>query len=451
MNVVALVDGEHYPPVTRWGLDEAATSGFTVLAALVIGGVEKLPAQGGLSLGSVQVVPGQDDPASALRRAITSFRPDAVLDLSDEPVVGYEVRMELAAVALAAGVSYVGPDFRFDPPITGTPLSVPSLAVIGTGKRVGKTAVAAHVARLSAAKGERPVIVAMGRGGPPEPVTAGPNDVDVPALISRVEAGEHAASDFLEDALMAGVPTVGARRCGGGLAGKPFATNVEEAAAVAVSMDADLIIMEGSGASVPTIPWDAGILVIPTSVPVEHLRGYFGPFRVLLSDVAVFMMGSGPYLRPENLSTLYPVVRRLHADIRVVVAELLPVPMADVRGKDAFFTTTAHHQLAERQAARLEKTAECRIVMTSSHLGHRDRLEKDIAAAPPFDVLLTELKGAAVDVAARRALERGAEVVFVDNRPRTVEGDGEVDDLLMEAATLARSRATERLTAEAKR
>ncbi len=451
MNVIALIDGEHYPPVTRWGLDKAANSGFTVLAAIAIGGSEKLPVGGELTVGNVQVIRGEEDPVAALREAIGSFRPEAVLDLSDEPVAGYERRMELAAVALAAGVSYVGPDFRFDPPITGPPLPVPSVAVIGTGKRVGKTSVAGHLARLCAARGERPVIVAMGRGGPPEPATAGPPDVELSALLARVEAGQHAASDFLEDALTAGVTTVGARRCGGGLAGKPFATNVEEAASVAASLGAGLIILEGSGASVPNVPWDAGVLVMPASVPVEHVRGYFGPFRLLLSDLAVIMMGSGSHSGPDNLSTLYPEVRRLHPDIRVVAAELLPVPMADVRGKDALFTTTAPPQLAERQAARLEQSSGCRIVMTSPHLGHREKLERDLGAAPSFDVLLTELKGAAVDVAARQALGRGAEVVFVDNRPATVEGDGEVDDLLLEAASLAQSRAAGRLKAKGNR
>jgi cyclic 2,3-diphosphoglycerate synthetase len=450
VNVIALVDGEHYPPVTRWGLERAADSGFTVLAALAIGGVEKLSAERELDLGEVEVLHGEDDPGAALREAIASIRPQAVLDLSDEPVAGYERRMELAAVALAAGVSYVGPDFRFDPPITGTPLPVPSLAVIGTGKRVGKTAVAGHLARLWAAKGNRPVIVAMGRGGPPDPVTAGPHDIELSALLGRIEAGQHAASDFLEDALMAGVTTVGARRCGGGLVGKPFATNVEEAAAVAASLDPGLIILEGSGASVPTVPWDAGVLVMPASIPVEHVRGYFGPFRLLLSDLAIIIMEYGPHPGPDNLSTLYPEVRRLHADIRVVVAELLPVSMADVRGKDALFITTAQPQLAERQAARLEQSAGCRIIMTSPYLANRQRLEQDLAMAPPFDVLLTELKGAAVDVGARRALDRGAEVVFVDNRPVTVEGDGEVDELLLEAAALARTRATERLSTERK-
>ena len=47
-------------------------------------------------------------------------------------------------------------------------------------------------------------------------------------LVELARRGEHAASDYLEDALFAGVPAVGARRCGGGLAGRPFVTNAAE-------------------------------------------------------------------------------------------------------------------------------------------------------------------------------------------------------------------------------
>ena len=62
---------------------------------------------------------------------------------------------------------YEGADFRFDPP-RFEPIGLPSLAVIGTGKRVGKTAVTGHVARMLA-RDRRVVVVAMGRGGPAEP------------------------------------------------------------------------------------------------------------------------------------------------------------------------------------------------------------------------------------------------------------------------------------------
>ena len=46
------------------------------------------------------------------------------------------------------------------------------LAVIGTGKRTGKTAVAGHWAALLRERGADPVMVCMGRGGPAEPRSA---------------------------------------------------------------------------------------------------------------------------------------------------------------------------------------------------------------------------------------------------------------------------------------
>jgi cyclic 2,3-diphosphoglycerate synthetase len=445
MKVLALVDGEHYPDVTRWGLEVAEAAGYRVVAALVLGGTEKLPADRSIDLGPTPVVTADGSQPTALAEAIDRFEPEGILDLSDEPVLDYRRRMELVAVALARGLSYVGPDFRFDPPITEAALPVATVGVIGSGKRVAKTAVAGHLARTSVAAGGRPTIVAMGRGGPAEPVSAGPEDVELAALLARAEVGEHASSDYLEDALTAGVPTVGARRCGGGLAGKPFATNVAQAAAMAAATGADLVILEGSGSSIPTVPWDAGVLVMPSSLPEEYLGGYLGPFRVLLSDLAVFIMGSGPFAGPDNLSTLVPLVRRLRAEIRVALAELQPVPLADVRGKHALFATTAQPEVAEHLAHLLERTAGCSVVSTTHHLADRAALEADLASAPPFDVLLTELKAASVDVAARRALERGADVVFVDNRPVSVGGDGDLDQLLGQVEGLARSRAAERM------
>jgi len=59
-------------------------------------------------------------------------------------------------------------------------------------------------------------------------------------------------------------------------------------------------------------------------------------------------------------------------------------------------------------------------------------------------VLLTELKAAAVDVAARHAVERGVEVVFVDNRVVTFEGATEPDAALEDAIGLAIARGTTR-------
>jgi cyclic 2,3-diphosphoglycerate synthetase len=441
---LALVDGEHYPSTTRWGLQTARAEGYQVAACLLVGGVEKLPAGGALDLGDVPVERAGQDLQTALRGAIERYRPEIVLDLSDEPVLGYRQRMLVAAVVLAAGVRYVGPDFALEPPIDGPPLQVPTLGVIGTGKRAGKTAIAGEAARVAAGAGLDPWVVAMGRGGPPGPQVVEAGSIGLERLRELVRSGEHAASDYLEDALTTGVPTVGARRAGGGLAGRPYASNVREAARLAEEGGAGLVILEGSGAAVPSVPWDAGILVVPATVPEEFLAGYLGPYRVLISDLAVFTMGGAPDVGPQDLSGLISHVQRLHPGARTVVTDFVPVPLGEVRGKKVYLATTAPPTAIPSLIASLDEERGAEVVGSTHRLGDRAGLAADLDGGPAFEVLVTELKAAAIDVAAEAALARGAEVVFMDNRPVTIEGDGEVSDLLLETARLAIERAEQR-------
>jgi predicted GTPase len=53
------------------------------------------------------------------------------------------------------------------------------------------------------------------------------------------------------------------------------------------------------------------------------------------------------------------------------------------------------------------------------------------------DVLVVELKAAAVDLAARVALEREMEVVFCDNRVVSVGGDATFEELALNTTDLA--------------
>src|SRR6266480_3995968 len=149
---VVVIDGEHYAPVVR---DAIAGLPYEVVGAWLAGGTEKLR--------------GDDDYGVPLLADLEDGFADAtvVVDLSDEPVLGPRERFLLASRALAAGLRYEGADFRFEPPQYAA-FPLPSLAVIGTGKRVGKTAVTGHVARLLA-RDRSVVVVAMGRGGPAEP------------------------------------------------------------------------------------------------------------------------------------------------------------------------------------------------------------------------------------------------------------------------------------------
>ena len=391
------------------------------------------------------VRPADGDPMRALRDAIADLAPDVILDLSDEPVLGYRERMELAAVALAARIPYLGADFRLDPPEHGPPLPVPTLAVIGTGKRTGKTAIAGSVARLAARRGLEPVVVAMGRGGPPEPTVAQAGSVDLDHLVRLVAAGQHAASDYLEDAVTTGVTTVGARRAGGGLAGAPYTSNVREAADLAASLAPGLVILEGSGSAIPPVPWDAGILVAPATAPPEYLAGYLGPYRLLRSDLVVVTMASDPS-GSENLSALRSPVRRYLDDAAFIVTDFVPVPLEDIRGKEAFFATTAPPAVVEGSIRRLEADHGCTVVGWSARLADRAGLVEDLDAVQGYDVLLTELKAAAVDTAVAKALDRGAEVVFVDNRAEAAEGSVDLDTALGGVIDTALSRAGTRRT-----
>src|SRR5207248_4155391 len=209
--------GEHYQSVVR----AAITQVPDVVGAALLGGGEKLPPGGQLDLG-VPVVSGQS-PELAVEEGLRRFQPDLVVDLSDQPVTDGRTRLRLVARVLAAGVPYQGADFRFDPPPRPHVATKPSIAVIGTGKRTGKTAVAAHLARVLKGGGRTPVIVAMGRGGPAEPEIVDPAAFDLTpkGLLTFADGGRHAASDHIEDALTADVVTIGTRRCGGGMAGAP--------------------------------------------------------------------------------------------------------------------------------------------------------------------------------------------------------------------------------------
>ena len=441
---LVLVDGEHYPPTTRWGLETARAEGFDAVACLFVGGVEKVTPGELPDLGSVPVEAAGPDLVVSVRDAIRRHGPAVVLDLSDEPVLGYRERSLVAAAALVEGVRYVGADFALEPPIDGPPMGPPTMAVIGTGKRTGKTAVAGEAARTAVRAGLAPVVVAMGRGGPPEPQMAAAGSVGLERLLTLEAEGHHAASDYLEDALTTGVPTVGARRVGGGLAGRPYASNVREAARRAEELRPGLLILEGSGAAIPPVPWDAGVLVAPADLPGEFLRGYLGPYRLLLSDLVVFTMGAGPDVGPQELSDLISHVRGLRPDARTIVVDLYPVPLEEVGGKKVFFATTAPPAAGPSLVSSLEERHGASVVGSTHRLGDRAGLAADMESSPAFDVLVTELKAAAVEVAARAALDRGAEVVFADNRAVTIEGDGELSDLLLETARLAVERAGDR-------
>ena len=435
---VVLVDGEHYPPVLLDAIAMLEARGYQVAAAVFLGGGEKL--DGPLQLGSLPIIEGATQ-REALERAISSYSPEVVLDLSDDPVVDANSRSLLASVALARGVPYHGADFRFEPPHRPRVAARPSIAVIGTGKRTGKTAIAGFAARTLVARGDRVVIVAMGRGGPAEPrLVAGDVHPPTPAeLLAISRQGEPAASDVYEDAVLAGVPAVGARRAGAGLAGAPFFDSVASAVEVANAASPDVMVLEGSGSAVPPVAADATILVVGGATKPADLHAPLAPYRLLLADLVVITMASEPTVSTQALAALSSSIEELARGVAQVKTVFRPAPREPVAGRSVFYATTAPVAAGGSIRQHLEEAYGARVVGISHHLADRSALTSDLDQAEgTYEVLVTELKAAAVDVATRKAMDAGAAVVYADNLPVAIEGDleGEIKAL----ADRARSR-----------
>ncbi len=417
MRALALIDGEHYAPVVRAALAELP---YDVVAAHLLGGTEKLRegADYGVPL------------AETLDGALADHRPQLVVDLSDEPVLGPRERFVLAGRVLAHGLPYVGADFRFDPPEL-EPFELPSLGIIGTGKRVGKTAITAHAAQLLS-RDRKVVVVSMGRGGPPEPEVA---DVapTVEALLELSDAGQHAASDYLETAALAGVTTVGCRRCGGGLAGAVFAANVHEGARKAAELEPELVLFDGSGAALPPVETRRRILVVNAQQDPDVVTGYLNGYRHLISDLVVLTMaeeGSGWERLRDRAAELGP---------RVVATTLHPRPAEPVAGRRVAFFSAAPESAHEGFAAHLAEEHGAEVTHVSGSLSNRATLREELATVDA-DVFLVELKAAAIDVVAAAARERGVEVVLAGSDVRPAPGEPDLDD---ELQRLAREAADE--------
>jgi cyclic 2,3-diphosphoglycerate synthase len=369
---LVVIDGEHYPPVVR---DAIAELPYEVIGAWLAGGTEKL--RGNIEYG-VPLLESLDDGFSDA---------EVVVDMSDEPVLGPRERLLLASRVLAAGLRYEGADFQFSPPPYAS-FPLPSLAVIGTGKRVGKTAVTGHVARLLA-RDRDVVVVAMGRGGPAEPQIA----VVQPTLASLLDlskAGHHAASDYLETAALTGVVTIGCRRAGGGLAGAVTTSNVLQGAALAVEREPDVVVFDGSGAAIPPVDVDARILVSGRGHdPLAYLNAY----RVLVSDLVV-LVGGGDVGAIRALKKM-PVLE----------AELRLRPISPLEGRRVAVFTTGAAPIDHLDAE---------VVSVSRNLADRARLSEDLERTDA-DVYLVEIKAAAIDLVAVAAQARGVDVVFAEN------------------------------------
>jgi cyclic 2,3-diphosphoglycerate synthetase len=278
--------------------------------------------------------------------------------------------------------------------------------------------VTGKLARLAAEKNDV-VVVSMGRGGPAEPeVVERPPTVD--ELVTRSRAGAHAASDYLETAVVAGVVTVGCRRCGGGLAGDTWVANVVDGLALASARRPELVVCDGSGAALPPVDADARVLVASALQGADTVTGYLNAYRILISDLVVLTMAG------EGVGE---IVRRIQEvkTVPVVECRLQLRPLEPLRGR-----RTAVFAAGPAPTEHLD----AEVVHVSPNLADRASLHEELAHVDA-EVYLVEIKAAGIDVVADTARSRGAEVVFADNEPVPLPGQPDLESELCTLVEIA--------------
>jgi len=446
--IICLVDGEHYLPVTKAAVETLdCMEHIDVKALIFIGGTEKLKTSSPEEYAKLMEKPvyfGENPhkiPYNLIRKIIRKYDADTVMDLSDEPILDYSKRFNIATIVLEEGAIYRGPDFEFQPLTEYEVLKKPSIKILGTGKRIGKTAVSAYAARLIHKKDYNPCVVAMGRGGPEEPEIVRGDKISITPefLMEQAYKGIHAASDHWEDALMSRILTIGCRRCGGGMVGDVFITNAKRGAEIANEVDADFVIMEGSGAAIPPVKTNRHIVIVGANQPMINITKFFGPYRIKLADLAILTMCEEPIATENKIKKIEKFIHETNPEAKVIPTIFRPKPLQDIKDKNVLFATTAPESIIHLLVEHLENEYKCNVVGTTPHLSNRPLLQRDIEKhINEADLMLTELKAAAVDVATKDALEAGLEVVYCDNIPLEVdESHGNLDDAIIEVVNAA--------------
>jgi cyclic 2,3-diphosphoglycerate synthetase len=418
-DLIVLIDGEHYPQVTRDAIAMLKRIYPGKFRGIVfLGGTEKLVED---DLGSFfgEKLFEIKDIDKDFQEALKYFKPDIVYDLSDEPVVNYIIRMKIASFCLYHKCSYMGPDFLFSYEGGSIRCRKPALSIIGTGKRIGKTAVSSYISKIYTRENVNVCVIAMGRGGPKTPQVIRGDKINITPeyLLEISNKGMHASSDYIEDALMARVTTVGCRRCGGGFGGKIFLSNVKAGVNIAEDLDPDLIIVEGSGASIPDIETDKNICIIGAGQRWESIVGYLGIYRILLADLIIITMCEEPMADRKKISFLENEIKKIKPAVKIIKTIFRPEPLSDISGKKVFMAMTASGAIRSKIKKYMEKNYNCEIKQISFSLSNRKQLKKDLQNCNDYNTVLAELKAASVDMLTDYALKNKKEIIYMNNIP----------------------------------
>ena len=272
-----------------------------------------------------------------------------------------------------------------------------SLNVIGTGKRVGKTAVAGHLARLldDRLRGEGGVVVvAMGRGGPPEPeVVPGREALDAADLLAASRAGATppptARGRGLRPRADDRLPALRRRhgRC-------RLRHERGRRAAARREFRGGAGGLRGQRCRGAAGGRRRDALRRRAAQPHEYITGFLGTYRLLVSDLVVLTMCEPPFASAAAVRDLVAGVRAVKPGLDVVPTVFRPRPATPVRGRRVAFFSTAPPAALPALTAALADEHGAEVVLASTDLADRAALAGAVArAAVEADVFLTEIEG----------------------------------------------------------
>jgi cyclic 2,3-diphosphoglycerate synthetase len=202
-----------------------------------------------------------------------------------------------------------------------------------------------------------------------------------------------------------------------------------------------VILLEGSGASLPPLRAHRTICVTSAERAPREALSYLGPYRLLRSSLVA--LTGAEHIGREELAELKGRLRECSRGATVIALALEPEPAEPVPpgARVALFTTApAGREAVFRERLAMQGVDVC---LFSPNLARREALEHDLERADRerCDVFLTELKAAAIELVARRARERRVKLTFVRNRPVPLPGEpaleAELERLLEEARSEA--------------
>jgi cyclic 2,3-diphosphoglycerate synthetase len=182
--------------------------------------------------------------------------------------------------------------------------------------------------------------------------------------------------------------------------------------------------MEGSGPTLPPVFTDKSIVVVGAAQPIKHVIGFFGEYRLMRSELTVVTMCEEPIVSRDKVKQIEKEITKLFPEMKIALTVFRPEPHGEISERKVFMAVTANPVMKDKLKNYVEKTFHCSVVGISTHLSNRRELWHDLETGlQQADVLLTEIKAASIDVAAKAAKAKGCDIVFMHNRSVLVGGN----------------------------